>query len=330
MARVARTIRIAVAGGCCALAASAGAQPPAGAPTQPTTTERLLARADSITVGDYCRVANGVLSSRAMIVALADDSATVRVSAASICDPLLTDFSLRALRGEAPAPLAGIARLRRGGYSAVRGSLFDAMDEFRAAVTSPEARAALRQSTDSATVIELVRVTETAHSLLVLASRDSALARLRRYERKLGPSSARLNAPEVLLNYAAQRWVPGFGPRPLSGPGPLELVASYVPTYATIVDKRLQAVSASEFGIRWYMFGEKFGAQGVKGLLFPSYWSAGALVVSDRNGALVWPWDGRTRTGAFVSWGTVKVGHVGGRRGEWIVSRQVQIIPFVF
>jgi hypothetical protein len=323
-------IRLTAAGGACVVASTASAVASAQPPAQPSTTERLLARAESISVGDYCRVARRVLSTRAVVVAMAEDSAAARVSAASICDPLLTDFSLRALRGEAPAPLAGIARLRRGGYAAVTGTLFDAMDEFRAAVTSPEARAAVRQSTDSGTVTQLVRVTETAHSLLVVAARDAALARLRRYERKLGPTSARLNAPEVLLNYAAQRWVPGFGPKPLSGPSPLELVASYVPTYATIVDRRLQAVSASEFGVRWYMFGEKFGAEGVRGLLLPSYWSAGALVVGDRNGALVWPWDGRTRTGAFVSWGAIKVGHVGGRRGEWIVSRQIQIIPFIF
>jgi len=319
-------VRIMMLAGFAVGATSVNAQPA----SLPAAHERLLARADSISVGDYCRLAQRVLSNRTVVTALADDSATAKLSAASICDPLLSDFSLRALRGEAPAPLASIARVRTGGYSAVRGTLFDAMDEFRAAVTSPEARAALRQSADNATVMELVRVTETAHSLLVLAARDSALSRLRRYERKLGPTSARLNAPEVVLNYAAQRWVPGFGPRPQSGPSPLELVASYVPTYATIVDDRLQAVSASEFGLRWYMFGERFGAEGLKGLLFPSYWSAGALVVSDRNGALVWPWDGRTRTGAFVSWGAIKIAHVGGRQGEWIVSRQMQIIPFVF
>ena len=301
--------------------------PAAGA--QPTTTERLLARADSITVGDYCRAANRALSNTTFVAALAEDSATARLSAASLCDPLLSDFSLRALRGEAPAPLASIARVRTGGYSAVRATLFDAMDEFRAAATGQDARLVLRQA-DSAASNQLVRAMETAHSLLVLAARDSALARLRRYERKYGPTSARLNAPEVVLNYIAQRWVPGFGPRPLSGPGPLELVASYVPTYATVVDDRLQAVSASEFGVRYYLFGEKFGGEGLKGVLFPSYWSAGALVVSDRNGALVWPWDGRSRTGAFVSWGAIKVGHVGGRRGEWIISRQMQIIPFVF
>lgn len=150
------------------------AQPPAAAP--PTTTQRLLLRSDSITVGDYCRVAQRVLSTRAVVAALAEDSAAARVSAASICNPLLADFSLRALRGEAPAPLAGIARVRRGGYAAVTGTLFDAMDEFRAAVTSPEARTAIRQSNDSATVTQLVRATETAHSLLVLAARDSALS----------------------------------------------------------------------------------------------------------------------------------------------------------
>jgi len=305
-----------------------------GLHAQPTpsrsTTQRLMIRAESISVGDYCRLAIVVLSTRAAVVAAAEDSTSARLSAASICDPLLADFSLRALRGDVPAPLASVARIRSGGYAVMRSTVFDAMDEFRSVVSGPQVRDALRRTLDSATNQQLVRVTETAHSLLVLAARDSALSRLRRYERKLGPTSARLNAPEVMLNYAAQRWVPGFAPRPLKGPSPLEIVASYVPTYATIVDKRLEAVSASEFGVRWYLFGEKFGASGARGVLFPSYWSAGVLVVSDRNGALVWPWDDKQRTGGFVSWGAIKLGYVGGRRGEWIVSRQLQIVPFVF
>lgn len=295
-----------------------------------TTTDRLLARADSITVGDYCRVATRTLGVRSVIVATGDDSTAARLSAASICDPLLADFSLRALRGDAPAPFSAIGRVHTGGYSAMRRTVFDAMDEFRSIVRATAPRDALRQSGDSSVAGALTVITETAHSLLVLAARDSALARLARYERKLGPTSAKLNLPETVLNYAAQRWVPGFAPRATTGPSPLELVASYVPTYATYADNKPQAVSASEFGVRWYLFGDQFGATGFRGLLFPSYWSAGALTVSDRNGALVWPWDGRTRTGAYLSWGTIKVGYVSGRRGSFILSRQTQIIPFVF
>ncbi|MES2521325.1 MAG: hypothetical protein V4617_01415 [Gemmatimonadota bacterium] len=311
------------------LHASLHAQP-ASVAQQPGTAEQMLLRADSISVGDYCRVATRTLASAAVVRAMAEDSTSARLGAASICDPLLSDFSLRAMRGDAPAPLASVARVRVGGYAAVRRTVFDAMDEFRAAARAPQVRDVLRQNGDTALSASLVRVTETAHALLVLAARDSALARLGRYERKLGPTSAKLNAPETLLNYAAQRWVPGFAPSPLRGPSPLEIVASYVPTYATLADKRAQAVSASEFGVRYYLFGERFGAQGLRGILFPTYWSAGALVTSDRNGALVWPWDGRQRTGAFVSWGALKVGYVSGRRGSWLVSRQMQIIPFVF
>ena len=117
---------------------------------------------------------------------------------------------------------------------------------------------------------------------------------------------------------------------PLRGPSPWEVVASYTPAYVTSADGKAQPVSASELGLRHYLFGERFGASGVRGLLLPSYWSAGALTASDRNGALVWPWRGGTGTGAYVSWGAVKVGYVNGRRGEWMVSRQFQIVPFLF
>jgi hypothetical protein len=177
---------------------------------------------------------------------------------------------------------------------------------------------------------EVVRISTTAQSLLTAAARDRALMRLARYERKLGPTSAKLNGPEVLINYAAQRWIPGFTATPIGGPSPLELVASYVPGYVTSVGGRVQPVSASEFGMRYYMFGEKFGATGMRGLLFPSYWSAGVITASDRNGALVWPWEGRDHSGAYVSWGTIKVGHVNGRQGKWLVSKQFQAVPFLF
>lgn len=296
----------------------------------PPTDSVLMKRADSLTVGDYCRLAQQALGAPAVIAALDSDSTDARSNAAVICDPLLSSFSLSALAGRAPAPLAAIARINTDGSAVARKGVFEAMSEFRAMVRGPSVRPVVQTAIGAEASQQLASVAETAQSLLVVAGRDRALVRLAKYERKLGPTSAKLNGPEVLLNYVAQLWVPGFKATPLGGPSPLELVASYAPGYVTSVDGRPQAVSASEFGIRYYLFGERFGQTGYRGLLLPSYRSAGVITASSRNGALVWPWEGRDRSGAYVSWGAIKVGYIKGRQGEWLLSKQFQAVPFVF
>lgn len=320
-----------------ALPAETGAQPPAGL----TPNASLVLRADSITVGDYCRAAQQVVGSPTVLAALADDSASARVHAATICDPFLSSFTLRALfadaRTQVPGlgpprvPFAAVARVHTGGSSVSRAAIADAMSEFRALVRTPELRPVVATAVGADVASELVRATETAQGLLTLAALNRSLGRIARYERKLGPTSPKLNGPEVVLNYAAQRWIPGFRATELGGPSHLELVASYTPGYVPLDGDKITAVSASEFGIRYYLFGEAFGASGWQGVLRPSYWSAGAITVSDRDGALVWPWDGRTRTGAFLAWGAVKLAYVQGRQGaEWMASKQFQAVRFAF
>ena len=319
------------------MASAVQAQPPAGL----TPNAALVLRADSITVGDYCVAAQQTVASRAVLEALADDSASARVHAATICDPFLSSFSLRALFGdgrtEVPGlppprvPFAAVARIRTGGSSLSRAAIADAMSEFRALVRTSEVRPVIATSVGPDVASQLVRATETAQGLLTLVALNRSLGRIARYERKLGPTSPKLNGPEVVLNYAAQRWVPGFRATELGGPSHLEIVASYTPGYVPLDADKITAVSASEFGVRYYLFGESFGAAGWRGVLRPSYWSVGAITVSDRDGALVWPWDGRTRTGAFVAWGAVKVAYVQGRDGaEWLASKQFQAVRFVF
>jgi hypothetical protein len=305
--------------------ATLGAQGPEVTPEM-----ALLIRADSITLGEYCDATQHVLAVGAVIRALEADSTDARSNAAIICDPLLSSLSLLALSGGSAAPMAAVARLRTEGSPAARARLFAAMSEFRAAVRSDPVRRTVQDSGGPALSAELTRVTETAQQLFTLDARDRALTRLSRYERKLGPRSARLNFPEVLFNYAAQRWVPGFRPTPLGGPSPWEVVASYVPGYATMVDGHVEPVSASEFGLRRYLFGESFGQAGLLGLVLPSYWSVGVVTASDRNGALVWPWQGADRSGAFVSWGTIKLAYINRDRGTWLMGKQFQIVPFVF
>ncbi|MEP6765143.1 MAG: hypothetical protein ABJB66_12560 [Gemmatimonadaceae bacterium] len=310
------------------LASSSTAQASARAPL--SSEDRLFARAESLTVGDYCRVARASIASTDIVKAMGARSSGVQLSTDVICAPSLVNTPLIALRGDQPATLSGVARIHSQQYVELHRRTLSAMKTFftimRADDMLPVAKAALDDTMNAL----LVRTTETVNSLMAVAARDSALVRLSNYERKLGPTSARLNVAEVFINYAAQRFIPGFSPSKVTGPSPWEVVASYVPTYGTVADKRLQAVSASEFGLRRYMFGEQFGAPGWTGVLLPSYWSAGALVVSDNNGALVWPWQNHQRIGAFISWGSIKAGFVPGRKGQFLLSRQMQVIPFVF
>jgi hypothetical protein len=299
--------------------------------SEPMLEASLMRRADSLTVSDYCRHAQRIVADSTVLMALADDSISARNSAAIICNPLLSPFSLLALTGRTHAPMRAIARLNNNVDRATQQEILAAMEEFRAATRQPALRPVVSSVLGDANAA-FVRVAETAHSLEVVASRDNALRRLANYERKLGPASARLNLPEVLLNYAAQRWIPGFKPTPLGGPSPLELITSYSPGYITFAEGEsgLLPVSASEFGLRFYLFGDAFGKSGFAGLLLPSYVSLGVLTASDMNGALIWPWRGRERSGAFVSWGAIKIGYIDRDRGTWLFSRQFQALPFVF
>jgi hypothetical protein len=291
----------------------------------------LMRRADSVTVGEYCRLAQRIVADTLVLAALAGDSTGARTSAVVICNPLLSSFSLLALTGRTHAPIRAVARLNNNVDRAAQKELFAAMEEFRADTRQPGVREVVGASLGAANSA-FVNAAETAHALEVITARDNALRRLANYERKLGPSSAKLNLPEVLLNYAAQRWIPGFRPTPLGGPSPWEVIASYTPGYVTFAEGEsgIQPVSASEFGFRFYQFGERFGKSGVAGLLLPGYFTFGVLTASDENGALVWPWRGRERSGGFVSWGAIKIGYIDRDRGTWLFSRQFQAIPFVF
>ncbi len=298
---------------------------------QTAADKSLLARADSLTVGDYCAAASNAAGKATIRAALADEVALVDAQLTRICDPRVAPLSLRALTGSGSASLAAVGRLREKGlHEALVSPLDTAMQIVRSRLRGADVRPLLRAAIGDSASQALTVVSETANGLFVREARDRALVRLSNYERKLGPGSAKLNVVELLLNYGAQRFVPGFSPSVTRGPSPIELVASYVPTYGTVEGKKLAAASATEFGARWYLFGDQWGKDGVAGLLRPSFLSVGALVASDKSGALAWPWDGHTRTGAYVSWGELKVGYVPGRKGAWLVSRQMQVLPFVF
>ena len=165
--------------------------------------------------------------------------------------------------------------------------------------------------------------------LLQQLALEQARNRLGRYERKFGPRSVQMNALEVGIAYLLQD-VKGFGYDPNDGPGPWEVVASYTTTYFSYTQEEPQVVAASEFGVRHYNFGDGWGSGGFGGFLKPGHWSAGMVVAGEKDGPLVWPWSGDSRTGAFVAWGDVKVAYVGGSNSRWLVSKQFQILPLTF
>lgn len=291
----------------------------------------LLARADSLTVGDYCRVTTHVVAQPTVVTALAGERAIVTQALAKVCDTGVAALRLRELTATGAATLPAVARLRQGEYHDIlRTPLDSAMAILGSRLRGSDMRPVVKAALGDTANTTFFTVTETARLMFVREARDRSLMRLAHYERKLGLQSPKLNGVEVLLNYAAQRWVPGFAATVTKGPSPLEVITSYVPTYGTYANKTFVAASASEFGIRHYMFGSDWGATGWRGLLRPAYVSAGLLVASNRAGALVAPWDGSSRSGAFIGWGETKVAWVPGRTGALLITRQVQFIPFAF
>ena len=266
----------------------------------------------------------------------------VRLAAAeasfSEVDPELSstlDQSLSVLEASPTAERPSLADLARwkpsrfrelGGYDLVgeqkaleivrdiaNNDLKDALDE---AVGRDRRREILQPLTD-------------LHEETLSAALAESLERIRRYEVKFGPDSARLNLLEVGLNFAIQG-VPGFGPDDDGNPGPMEMLAAYSTTYLTEADEEAVMVSAAEFGLRCYFFARGWGQGGWMGYLKPNHVSAGVLVAGSDDGPLVSPWEGEERVGAFLAWGGLKVGWVGGDDERVLASREFQVVPWVF
>lgn len=155
-----------------------------------------------------------------------------------------------------------------------------------------------------------------------------SLEKLNRYERKYGPDAPQLNVVEVGLNFVAQ-WFPAFRPDSLGWPSRLEVIASYVPTYLTAVDSRAQAVTVAEVGFRSYLWKRGWGGS-TGSVLKPGYLSYGIAIAGDRDGAFVSPLRGTSRVGAFFGWGQTKLAVIGGARTRVLVTRQLQVVPWLF
>lgn len=156
----------------------------------------------------------------------------------------------------------------------------------------------------------------------------TSLEKLNRFERKYGPDAPRLNLAEVGLNYVAQ-WVPPFRPNADGWPSRLELVASYVPAYLTIANDKARAVTVAELGLRSYLWQRGWGGA-AGGVLRPGYLSFGVAVAGDRDGAFVSPLRGTARVGGFVGWGETKIAVLGGHQRRFLITRQMQLLPWVF
>jgi len=174
------------------------------------------------------------------------------------------------------------------------------------------------------------------HRALIAAIRAAAQARVERalsnFERKYGPDSPELNFVEVGLNYVAQ-FAPLFKTGELTGPSPLEVVASYTSlnVKSNGTTKSTTTLSTGRVGLRYYFFGGDWGqGSGVARYLKPSNMSLGLLAVGPNDASLRRVWGDGSRVGPFFGWGDYFVGYVVGQNRGAVVGTQKFIIPRVF
>jgi hypothetical protein len=160
--------------------------------------------------------------------------------------------------------------------------------------------------------------------------------KLRRYEIKYGPESARLNIAEVLINYALERpsWSP-LGPGE-DGPSPFELVGMYTTSEFTASrsadDKLLPHVVSGAFtGLRYYRFDIDSAPRGrIKQFLSPQHLSAGAFFMGATDHALISPFENGHRTGGFLEWGMARAAVTIGHDWRVVVGVGKQVLPYLF
>ena len=265
---------------------------------------------------------------------------------AALLDAALSRLDESHAAGFSYSQLAAVIASRRPSFSAVARWEPDQYDvrvepNFLAdlitmsGIANNQLAAAITQKMGRTEANRLIVRVDSLHSAILATAKERNLEKLRRYEIKYGPKSPRLNAPEVGLNYIAQR-MPGFGATSDGWPGPLEMVATYSTTELTVVrnsnhDLRAHVVSASHFGVRKYQFGRNWGTGGrLTGLLKPAHIAAGATLMGPTDRVLGSPFKHGRRIGGFVSWGDVLIGFVGGPERRVLLSRNLKVIPYLF
>jgi hypothetical protein len=160
--------------------------------------------------------------------------------------------------------------------------------------------------------------------------------KLRRYEIKFGPQSARLNIAEVVLNYLLERpsWSP-FAPDE-NGPSPVEVLTSYSTSGLTAsrsLDKKLRThlVAGAHTGFRYYRFNEKLvEGNALQNFLSPRYFGAGAFFMGSQDRTLISPFETGHRTGGFLDWGAARAGFTVGKDWRIVLGVGKQILPYLF
>jgi hypothetical protein len=199
----------------------------------------------------------------------------------------------------------------------------DAIDTIKAVANSILAPAGTLPPDLQKTVVELQRE-ETAQAL----TWDIEI--LRRLERKYGPGSAKLNGLEVLANYGLQ-WSPWFGINTRDEPGPFEAVLAYVPSYFSRADEKMRLIGVAEIGLRQYIFRRGWGeGSGRLAFVRPAYTSYGVAWAGESDDPLTPPWRGSSRLGVFFGWGEIKAAYLFGDDQRFLVTQQIQLIPWVF
>ncbi|MCA9754379.1 MAG: hypothetical protein KDA27_01145 [Candidatus Eisenbacteria bacterium] len=165
------------------------------------------------------------------------------------------------------------------------------------------------------------------HEELLHLSLAESLEKLRRYQIKYGPGSARLNVAETFLSYGSQ-WIPGFGPNENGWPGPFEWVLGYNSTLVTTQDEELTLTSAAQIGIRRYVWSPRW--PGITNLIRPRSIAVGGLVAGEKNGPFIWPGRGDSRYGGFLVWGPIQFAYLGGDDPTVAIAHTIQLIPGLF
>ena len=160
--------------------------------------------------------------------------------------------------------------------------------------------------------------------------------KLRRYEIKYGPESARLNIAEVLINYLVAR--PSWSPLAPGedGPSPYEIVGLYTTSDLTAShsadDKfRAHVISGAYAGVRYYRFGAPDEHVGrIKAFLAPQHVGVGAFFTGSTDHALISPFENGHRTGGFLEWGIARAGVAVGDNWRVVIGVGKQILPYLF
>jgi hypothetical protein len=217
----------------------------------------------------------------------------------------------------------------------------NARDTLMEFANHPEIQAKFLVALQSDTAMNrLIRPLTEIHQIQLGAGIARNEEKIRRYQIKYGPSSARLNVLETVLNYWALQAVPGI--RSTSeGPGHFEVIAAYNTAYLILYQTGLgdfpstpALTSVFEGGLRYYVFKPGWGQAGiVDRILKPAYLTFGGLFGDRSDGFLRLPVHQGNRWGLFGSWGDLKFAFLGLNdmdHSKLLISRQFQFIPYLF